>query len=240
MITFSTPNKLKTMKKFVLLSILFVLMSVSSSADGSFVPTDTWPYTFESFRKGVIHFEPPYADLEADINICIANGHLHYLEDGVILESETKGVTGAEIDGRKYICFGKEMLEVIVEDENGYVGRISLYDPTKTGQVDIGFGISSSSFAASNVDMSFAVGLGNDFIHAKVAEMALRKGEGTPLALKSLVYIVVGENRIEPFKKDFQDLVGKDEAAAFLKENKIKWNNPETLLPVVDFIAKRK
>lgn len=229
------------MKKLLVITILMISAAFRSYADDStFTPSDAWPYAFESFRKGVIHFEAPYADLEAEINICVADGHLHYLEEGVILESETKGVTGAEIDGKKYICFGKEMLEVIVENENGYVGKISLYDPTQTGQVDIGFGITSSAFAANSVDLSSAIGLGSSFVHAKVADIAIKKDEGTPLALKSLVYIVAGDERIEPFKKDFQDLVGKDEAAAFLKDNKVKWNNPQTLLPVVDFIAKRK
>lgn len=226
------------MKKLFVTSIILALASFAGLAqDDYFTPTDTWPYAFESFRSGVIHFEAPYEDLVADINICVADGHLHYLENGVILESETKGVIGAEVNGKTYRCYGEEMMEVIVGDDNGFVGKLLLYDPSKAGQVDIGFGISSSTFAASSVDLSSAIGLGSNFVHAKVADVAVNKDKGEPLTLSTTIYIVAGDKRMEPVKRDFQDLVGKDEAAAFLKDNKVKWNSPETLLPVVDFIA---
>lgn len=226
------------MRKFLFSSALFILSAVFCFADNDFYkPTDKWPYVFDSFRKGVIHFEAPYPDLEAEINICVVDGHLHYLENGVILESTAKGVTGAEVDGKVYRCFRGRMLEVVVADEKGFVGKVPLYDTSGQGGVDIGFGITTSNYAAADSDIRAVSALGQSFIHAKVAEMAQKKDEGIPMPLKDVVYIVAGNKGIEAFRQDFVDLVGKEAASAFLKANKVKWNNPLTLLPVADYLA---
>jgi len=223
---------------FLTISILATaLFSLGAQDDSYSGATDSWPYMFKSFQHRVVHFVKGYKDLEADLNICVADGHLHYVENGTILESETKEVTGAEINGKLYISNKGEMMEVLANNENGYVVLSRLFDPTQMGKAEIGYGMTSSTYAASNLDLRAVTGLAQNILHAKVAEAATNAGYGEKLPLKETIFIIVGDNRINSDKKDFQDLVGKEKAAEFLKENKVKWNKAETLLPVINFIA---
>jgi len=201
-------------------------------------PTEKWPYIFGQFQEGAVHFGPGYQDLNVKVNLCVADGHLHYIdENGIILESETKEVTGATINGVEYFNFAGILYKVIAKNENGSVVSVQLYDPTQMGKVDIGFGITSDNFAASTADVSAFASIGQGFLHAKIADIISTKDEGASLPLVETYHIIVGNKIISAEKKEFQDMVGKAAADEFLKANKIKWNKPETLLPVVDFIA---
>jgi len=225
--------------KRILLIISLLVGSISMSAqDESYSgATDSWPYLFKNFQHGVVHFIKGYKDLESDLNICIADGHLHYVDNGTILESETKEVTGAEINGKIFIAYNGEMMEVLANNENGYIAVSRLFDPTQMGKAEIGYGMTSSTYAASNLDLRAVTGLAQNILHSKVAEAATNAGYGEKLPIKETLCIIVGNNKINADKKEFQDLVGKEKATAFLKENKIKWTKAETLLPVVNFIA---
>lgn len=228
------------MKRFFLIVSILAASFSMSAQDGSYGgATDSWPYMFKSFQHGTVHFIKGYKDLEADLNICVADGHLHYVEDGTILESETKEVVGAEINGKKYIAYTGEMMEILASNDNGYVVISKLFDPTQMGKAEIGYGMTSSTYAASNLDLRAVTGLSQSLIHAKVAEAATNAGYGEKLPLKETIYLIVGQDKILADKNAFQDVVGKEEAKAFLKNNKIKWTKAETLLPVIDFIAQK-
>jgi hypothetical protein len=68
-------------------------------------------------------------------------------------------------------------------------------------------------------------------------KLSKENGKQLPLIVKK--YIVVKGMRFYATKRDFLNVPGldRDKAKAFLKQNKIKWNNVQSLLLAGDFLA---
>lgn len=204
--------------------------------DSYYRPTDKWPYIYEEFTEGTVNLTLNQY-YEGQLNICIDNGTIHYIdENGVIMESIMGDVVSAVIGAKKYVNVNGKMMEVLFENENGYVVKARSVSQAAQG-VDIGFGIVSDTVAAQGVDMATTIGFGGTFIHSRIAEVQREREYGTPLNVDEQYYLkTVSGLCIKATKNDFTDFLGKEKASAFLKSAKVKWNSPSTLLQVVDFL----
>jgi hypothetical protein len=72
-------------------------------------------------------------------------------------------------------------------------------------------------------------------------ELKNTKDDGKVLPMLSKMYIVVPGNVIYATKKDVSEMSGVDtkELNAFIKENKIKWKNPQSLLMLALYINEK-
>lgn len=72
-------------------------------------------------------------------------------------------------------------------------------------------------------------------------ELKNAKDSGELLPLTTKLYLVLPGKVIYAAKKDVSDIEGidKKELAAFLKENKIKWKDPQSLLVLVDYVSSK-
>ena len=79
--------------------------------------------------------------------------------------------------------------------------------------------------------------------HTNMNHMELKnaKDEGSPLPLIVKKYLVFPGYVVYAAKADISRLVGidKDELGAFLKENKIKWKDEQSLIKVLDFVSQK-
>ena len=227
------------MKRIItLLSALVILASGLCSAQNlPYKPTDVWPYEYDSFTEGRLYRTGNLNDVVGRFNVCIANGQVHYLdEQNIILEADSREIRAVEIGEDMYInCFGK-MYEIVERGDYGYIVRLKSINNTPEG-VDIGFGITSSTVAAQSVDLASAIGISAALVHSNVAKVALEKENGTPLNLNVETFIKVGDHLVPASKQDVIEATSKDAANAFLKAHKVKWNQPETLVPLIDFLA---
>ena len=69
-------------------------------------------------------------------------------------------------------------------------------------------------------------------------ELKNSKEDGKILPLIQKKYLFVNGKIVYATRKDVQAVSDPADLKAFLKENKIKWNNPQSLLTVVDYLAK--
>ena len=70
-------------------------------------------------------------------------------------------------------------------------------------------------------------------------ELKNSKDEGTILPLAVKTYLVFRGNVVFAGKKDVMNVDGLDKKAlaAFIKEKKIKWKDPQSLIELVDYMV---
>jgi len=227
---------MKALFKFTLVVLSMVLFSNNAFSQESYKPSDKWPYVFEKFSDGVIHQNNGRGDISTEVNVCVDNGKLHYVDNGVILEATTSTVKDVEVAGKKFINVFGSLMEVLYSDENGYILLERKIEAASDG-VDIGFGIVSSTTSAQSVDLAGSTAFGTALLHSKVAESAREAKYGTPLKLAEKKFYYVNGSLTAATKKEFQQAVGKDTSASFLKQNKINWNETASIAKTLELMA---
>ncbi|MCQ2146455.1 MAG: hypothetical protein MJZ16_02960 [Bacteroidales bacterium] len=214
-------------------------ISIICSAQSSYKPTNKWPYIFEKFTPVVIHHLTTNGTSNVEANICVDDGSLHFLDDGTILQLRTGSIAKVEFGERIFIPINNYLMEVLVDTPDGMIVKSQTIKAGEDG-VDIGFGMTSSTNAASNFDLTATLAFGTSLLHSKIAEAAIEAAYGSYLDVETKIYFFVNGYLIPATKKDFTETVGKDVANAFLKENKIKWNEPASMLPAIKLLKEKK
>lgn len=225
------------MKKFITIAAC-VLSALSMHAQNSanYRPTDKWPYIFESFEPAVIHQNGGRSDIKGEFNITVDGGYIHHIGNGTILQTTVTNMESMEIAGRKYVLVNGRAKEVVAETEAGMILKETVYIPKAEG-TDIGYGINTTTYAANNLDLTAAVMLGNNMIHAKLNQAVEERAYGVSINFEQHLYFYVKKQYIPADKKAFQEAVGKDKAQAFVKASKPKWNDVPSLVKALEFLA---
>ena len=85
-------------------------------------------------------------------------------------------------------------------------------------------------------------------LHGRAGPLALQQGqqleqqryEGSGIPLIDTYYFILNGTQVEATKRGVDKYLGDsraDELKKFLKENKIKWKNPESLATLLKFLA---
>lgn len=218
---------------------LFCLPAMAQNSD-DYTPKDKWPYVYEKFQEGVVYGLRGEKTSSERYNVCVDNGSLHFLSSkDVILQADMTPIAYLVIGSKKFQNVSGKLMEVAAESDAGLV----LWDlkVTAGGGTDIGFGIQSEGFAAQNVDLkSVFVQLGLDMLNVPVEKAEEEQKYGAALDVEKHLYIrTTNGDYLKAGKSEFQEFVGKDEAKVFLKDHKVKWNDPLSLLQVVEYINNR-
>ncbi len=229
------------MLKKLIISLIALIPTLFAQAQ-TYRPRDTWPYEQEEFQEGVIRTTK--GDLLEDVrlNVCIVNGCLHFLKDKTIMEADMSTVFTARVGEETYVNVGGKMHRVLSENEHGAVIELTEVDMDNLAKADIGYGISSATASTQKTSLELMggmdgwgdIGLSGRSYHQAFEE----RGNGQVIPLLKTEYLLVNGFRIEAAKKAVLHFAGVDQAAgkAFFKANKIKWNRPESLMSVIDFI----
>lgn len=208
-----------------------------SSCAQKYEPRTTWPYLFEKFQTADFVTVSNRGMASKDVNISIADGKLHYLDNGVIMAADLTTVAEARVGDDRYVNVWGRMMKVVAAGEHGIVVRETVADLDKMAKTDIGYGISSAT--ASSQSLSSLLGDGSaDMVNTDVTSALAKRGEGEVIPLRENLYLKVGNDVVPATKKDVVDLpaVSKEDAQAFFKTRKVKWNDPSSLVWVVEFI----
>lgn len=229
----------------IIASALLLLLAAGQGYAQRYQPRDTWPYLNEEFVEGNVRVSGGDLLEGRLLNVCIADGRLHYVEDGSIMAADMNNVFTASIGGFVYVNRGGKMFKVLVETDGGAVLQFTEVDFEEMNKTDIGYGISSSTASSQHTTLS-GLGLTDEMggfgIAGNSRYEAVRdnKGSGKVIPQKESLWLLVGGSMIPATRKDFLSYPGidKDAAAKFLKENKIKWNKPLSLAKVVEYLTK--
>ena len=79
----------KILSIFLLLASIQLIFAQEQDAL-PYEPMDTWPYLYERFEPGNVRTTQGTLFPYAALNICIADGTLHYIEKGKIMQADNK------------------------------------------------------------------------------------------------------------------------------------------------------
>lgn len=219
-----------------LLSAVLLLASLSAAAQGRIRPRETWPYLYEEFQSGAI-FTNKEATFNYDqLNVNLLNGKLHYIQSGIIMETDMRNVHVARVGSDTYINAKGRMMRVLAETEHGAVVRNVEVDMDELGKANIGYGKSAVA-STQNVSL-YALESGEGLANKSLENILQDKNSGKELPVLEKDYLIVDGFLIRASKSEVSSWpgVGKDAAKAFFKQEKIKWSRTEDLSKVVEFV----
>lgn len=224
---------------FIYFMILGLFMTFSSSVHAQdFEPTTTWPYLFKEFESGTIYDNSGSAT-EKPVNIHLAEGRLHFLEGEQIKEAFTGDISTVKIGNSVFINAGGRMMKVLASSENGAVAEDTAIDIQALNSTGGAYGSSSNSMATTA--LTSVDGIGGTY-NTNHMELKNNRDNGKILPLIKKKFLVYGDKVVYAVRKDVEETDGIDRQSfrTFCKERKIKWNNSESLLSVLDYICTGK
>lgn len=214
---------------------IFSLLSLSVSAQ-NYAPNTKWPYLYENFQKGVIYLEGNKKS-EAELNVHLLGNVLHYTKpNGRIYHSDDKNVIRVEIGSDAYIFLNRQLMQIIANEGTNLLLKLKKadFDAMESGSGAYGASLNSSAVRdLSSLDLG---GLNNP----ELGKMLQEKKEGREIPIVEHYYFIINETCIDANKRDVEKFVGAErigELKKFLKENKIKWKNSESLAQLLKFLV---
>ena len=225
------------MKRYIITALAFMLSIAGLSAQDS-EPTTTWPYIYPEFQAGELKTLTG-APVQGAFNIHVLESRLHFIEDGMIREMLPSEILSLKAGDDYFASVSGKMMKVLAKSDYGFVAEEVLVDVAKLNSTGGAYGSSSNSI--STQALSSMEGIGGTRSNMNHMELKNAKDEGSPLPVIVKKYLVFPGYVVYAAKPDVSRLVGidKDELNAFLKENKIKWKDDQSLLMVLDFISQK-
>lgn len=235
---------------FVQMKKFFTLMILLALGTAAFAQSTTWPYLFPEFQEGTVYFKDKAAATQK-VNIHLFKGNLHYLDaGGVVREALMVEVIEVEIGADKYVNMDGTLVKVLVAGENGCVAQEVLGDldvpkkqyAARNPSVDYR-GTSDQAFqttAKQQAEAKVSVLELQNMTGKTEAALAASKKSGRPFELVTKNYVIAGGQNVVATKKGVSDWLPqdrKDAWKAWQKDHKIKWNEPESLLQIADFVV---
>lgn len=221
------------MKKIATLIIAIAACIAASAQECS----TSWPYLYPEFREGTIYMKGG-TKIQQQINVHVLKGRLHYIDKGVIKEAMTADVLVVKVGDDQYMAVGGDIMKVMASEERGFVAAHILGDFNKLSDTAGAYGTSttnSSTTKLSSIDVAGKVNQNH-------MEMWENRHNGESVDLVYNYYIVTPEQIYKATRKTIDEVLEPERKAAFktwLKSHKIKWNNAESILTVLDFLCEK-
>ncbi len=228
------------MKKFLFLCT-GILVSVAAFAQD---PTTNWPYLYPEFMEGELNVRSKTE--KALFNIHLDLGALHYVEDGKIKEANTLNATSLIIGNDVFRNVGGRMLKILAKAEGGYVVEETRATYSSVIRDDGAYGTTALNSTTTKTFLynQNAINQYNGYLMTDVyKDLLAMRDDAEKLPVRKNLYMIIGMEQIPADKSSVTSLSGLDKKAlkAFLKSEKIDWNELGDLVKVIDYIiANRK
>lgn len=195
-----------------------------------------WPYLYPEFREGTIYMAGGQKVVQ-QVNVHTLKGRLHFIDKGVIKEAVSDEVLVVEIGEDKYMCVNSDIMKVVKSEEHGFIADLILGDFNKLNNSNGAYGTSTTNSATQKLTSIDIAGK----VNQNHMEMWENRQNGELVDLVHHYYIVTPDQTLEATRKDIESSLsneGKTEFKSWMKTNKIKWNDPESLISLLDFLCK--
>lgn len=198
-------------------------------------PTTTWPYLYPDFMDGQLQ-SISGAPRKGKFNVHILHGTLHFIDGELIREASLAEGFSVTIGKDVHVNAGGTMMKVLAKSDAGLVVLETLVDMARLNATGGAYGSSSNSIATqalSSLESATSLAGSNHMVQKNA------KDEGKILPLQTKLYLVFGSKVVFAGKRDVLKMEGVDkrQVEAFVKERKIKWKDPDSLILLVDFLA---
>lgn len=228
------------MKKFLFMCA-GTLVAVAAFAQE---PTTNWPYLYPEFKEGELNVRSKTE--KALFNIHLDLGALHYVEDGRIKEANILNATTLVIGNDVFHNVAGKMLKVLARAQGGYIVEETRATYSAVVRNDGAYGTTALNSTTTKTFLynENAINQYNGYLMTDVyKDLLAMRDDAEKLPVRKNLYIVIGMDQIPADKKSVASLSGLDKKAlkAFLKSEKIDWNEIGDLVKVIDYIiANRK
>ena len=223
---------------FICVGILLVL-SASAQNDQ---PTANWPYLYPDFMEGEL-LRANKDSNKGRFNIHLNISALHYVDkNGKIKEADTWGVIGLIIGEDRFRFVEGKMLKVMAESKGGSVVKESRANYSAIVKKDGAMGTTALNSTTTKTFLynENVINQYNGYLLTDVyKDLHAMKDQSERLPVNSNLYLVIEKRLVPANKKSVAALEGinKKEFSAFLKTEKIQWNEPQDLIKVIDYIT---
>ena len=214
------------------IAVLIVALAACLAAGAQECST-TWPYLYPEFREGTIYMKGG-TKIRQQVNVHILRSSLHYLDKGVVKEAFAGDVLVINIGEDRYMVVDGSIMKVVASEERGFVAALSLGDFDKLRESGGAYGTSTTNSATQKYTSLDIAGVNQNHM-----EMWESRHNGDSVDLVTTYYLVTPSLTCKATRKAFEEAIGSERKAAFKawsKTNKIKWNNPESILALIDFL----
>lgn len=202
-------------------------------------PTTNWPYLYPEFKEGELNVRSKTE--KALFNIHLDLGALHYVEDGRIKEANILNATTLVIGNDVFRNVAGKMLKVLARAQGGYIVEETRATYSAVVRNDGAYGTTALNSTTTKTFLynENAINQYNGYLMTDVyKDLLAMRDDAEKLPVRKNLYIVIGMDQIPADKKSVASLSGLDRKAlkAFLKSEKIDWNEIGDLVKVIDCI----
>lgn len=214
--------------------LVFTVLLGSGLQLGAQPYTTAWPYLYPDFRDGVICMTGGQK-IYLKLNLHLVMGRLHYLDRGIVKEALAKDIVYVEIASDKYLFINGTMMQVAAEQPGGFVADYITGDLESLAAGTGAYGMTANTEAVTRVSsLDFQQGVNTN--HMLLLQ---EKDSGQEFDLRHEYFIVTGGKVYPAHRADILKMLPPDrrkDFTAFVKANKIRWNRPDRLILLVDFL----
>ena len=228
--------------KRLLLLFIGAMLALTMSAQEDYYPTTGWPYLYPDFMEGEV-LRSNRDSNKGRFNIHLSLSALHYVDkNGIIKEADTWGMTGLVIGEDRFRFVGGKMLKVVAEAKGGSVVKETRANYTAIVKKDGAMGTTALNSTTTKTYLynQNAINQYNGYLLTDVyADLHAMRNQSERLPVTGNLFLIIGNQQIPASKKGVSELPGVDRKAlsGFLKAEKIKWNDPQDLVKVIDFVT---
>ena len=228
--------------KRLLLLFIGAMLAVTMSAHEDYYRTTGWPYLYPDFMEGEV-LRANRDSNKGRFNIHLSLSALHYVDkNGIIKEADTWGMTGLVIGEDRFRFVGGKMLKVVAEAKGGSVVKETRANYTAIVKKDGAMGTTALNSTTTKTYLynQNAINQYNGYLLTDVyADLHAMRNQSERLPVTGNLFLIIGNHQIPASKKGVSELPGVDRKAlsGFLKAEKIKWNAPQALVKVIDFVT---
>ena len=218
------------MKK-ILMAVLVFAAALSLRAQEY---STSWPYLYPEFREGTIYMNDG-TKLVYNVNVHILHGRLHYLDNGVVKEAISSNLLLIKIGDDEYMNVNGDIMKIVAKNDKGMVTALQLGDFERLRDAGGAYGSSTTSSATRRLTSVDVAGK----VNQNHMELWESRHNGELVDLVTTYYIVTPTKTVEATQRAIRETLddaGKDAFKKWLKQNKIKWKNPESLLTLTEFL----
>jgi len=218
------------MKQRVFFFIIALFGTIAAQAQNI---TTMWPYVYPDFQEGAVYFKD-HTSLSAPLNVHLLKSTLHYLEGEKIKEAASGDIESVRIGFDQYYVCDNQLMRVVDGDSTGFIAELTEADFSALNESGGAYG-SSTNVQATRKVSSMEIGGVSIVNHMELKE---KKDAGVLLPLTQKYFIVFDGKEYPATRKGIMSELSKDRQDAFkhfVKQKKIKWKQPESLMFLLDF-----
>jgi hypothetical protein len=214
------------MKNNICILLLFLATDLFSQ---QYTPTTVWPFLYEDFRSGTVFFSDSGKPKDSKLNIHLLNATLWHQDGENMLQSDPGDIDRVVIANDTFIYINGELARLVATKDK--TALVELVKGNYAALISSGTGAYGMSTQSSSVRRETTIG---DMNYSLVKI----KTEGSNLPLTRKYYFLFADRIVAATRKELEKALPQEsipKLRAFVKTNKIRWNDESSMIRLVDF-----